>query len=334
MKTNFLAIRSMALVVASCHCIPTGFRAVLAEEVATEADFPYVIPYEPGTSAFAGGDHITITSVLGNRKHLEPDGSYLVQGAYTLASVDSADILFSCTTHGQNGPTPITEGQDIKETPGRGTFSLKHKTPCYGWFHVSFYVTGEGQSHGGIYFGEKGSEKTILRKTDWPDFYRGAEGEKRAQAPDTAGTGETRFSTEPNRAIVAYLGNPVPAPADLDPKYSPGNLTAAFSAISEKAGWPVKKLAVDDSEFPFLVYGTLAGKHRLPESVFRETKGYSYGGSVVGTTDGGSTYFALNIIPNDQYPSGQMEACNRRLMVRLQILADAARHLEQYRFRP
>src|SRR6266496_1494074 len=107
MKMNFLATRTMAVVLASSLCLQTGLRSVQAAQDTTEADFRYVIPYELGTSAFAAGDQITITSVRGNRKHLEPDGAYLVQGSYTLASVDRADILFSCTTRGPNGPTPV-----------------------------------------------------------------------------------------------------------------------------------------------------------------------------------------------------------------------------------
>jgi hypothetical protein len=58
-------------------------------------------------------------------------------------------------------------------------------------------------------------------------------------------------------------------------------------------------------------------------------KGYTYAGSVVGHTDTGATYFSLNMIPPDQYPSGQDLACHRRLMVRLQMLADDARRPAQ-----
>ena len=57
-------------------------------------------------------------------------------------------------------------------------------------------------------------------------------------------------------------------------------------------------------------------------------KDYNYGGSVVGGSDKGETYFSLNMIPSGQYPSGQAAACNRRLMVRLQMLADSVRQAE------
>jgi hypothetical protein len=52
-------------------------------------------------------------------------------------------------------------------------------------------------------------------------------------------------------------------------------------------------------------------------------KGYDYCGSVVGGTAGGGTYFALSMTPQSQYPRGDGGACNRRLMIRLQMLADA-----------
>src|SRR5216110_1181873 len=203
MKTNFLATRTMAVVLASSLCLQTGLRSVQAAQDTTEADFRYVIPYEPGTSAFAAGDQITIASVRGNRMHLERDGAYLVQGSYTLASVDRAEILFSCTTPAPSSPTPITDGQDLKVTRGTGTFSLKHRTRCDGWFHVSFHVAGEGRSHCGIYFGETGSEKTILRKADWPDLSSETTREQRTQAIEDTGNDETRFSAQSNRRIMA-----------------------------------------------------------------------------------------------------------------------------------
>jgi hypothetical protein len=312
-------------------CLRTSLLSVAAQDDVVKTEFPYVIPYELGTSAFPAGDRITITSLRGNRSHLETGGAYLVEGSYTLASAESALLLFSCTTHGPSGRTPITEGQELKITRGSGTFSLKHVTPCDGWFHVSFYTGNEGHSHGGIYFGEKGIEKTILQKTDWPDFSRTSAKEQSPQRLASAEGSAAHPVSDPNRDIMAYLGDPVGAPSNLDAKYSPANLQTAFTALSAKAGFSVQKLAVDDSEFPFLVFGLISGKHpfREIEGALREMKGYTYAGSVVGTTETGATYFSLNMIPHDQYPSGQALACHRRLMVRLQMLADKARRQAQ-----
>jgi hypothetical protein len=78
------------------------------------------------------------------------------------------------------------------------------------------------------------------------------------------------------------------------------------------------------------VYGLLEGKRNYGaiEKALTKTSGYEYGGSVVGTTEDGSTYFSLNMIPVSQYPNGQALACHRRLMVRLQMLADAVHQPE------
>jgi hypothetical protein len=327
MKIEFrAALRSLLLVGMSALDWQVLPSLAAADENSNRAKFPYVIPFETGSSAFASGDSITISSVMGDRPHLEPEGSYLVQGSYALASADHAGLLLSCTSRNPSGPTPITDGQKTSITRGSGTFSLEHAKLGDGWLHVSFYAANEGHSHGGIYFGEKGNERTVLRQMNWPDFSLGHE----LQNPplNAANRGTDPQAADPaNLAILAYLGKPVPAPARLPANYMPTNLLAAFASICQKASWHVRKLAADDSEFPHLVFGLLAGKHdfREIEKGLRELTDYSYSGSVVGTTDDGSTYFSLNMIPAGQYPSGLAEACNRRLMVRLQMLADTAR---------
>jgi hypothetical protein len=197
-----------------------------------------------------------------------------------------------------------------------------------GWLHVSFYVNKH--SSGGIYFGEKGFENTVYRKKGWSDFSRtsrqaGPSPVEAASIPPTVQIGSGIASGQANAAIMAYLGEPVPAPANLDAKYFPTNLAAAFIAMGIKSGWQIQKLAVDESEFPFLVYGLIDGRHELVVKDIREMEGYDYGGSVRGSTDKGTTYFALNMIPHSQYPAGEAAACNRRLMVRLQMLADSVR---------
>jgi hypothetical protein len=315
-------MRALLMALIPAVCFQAHFCAAQTKENPTETEFPYSIPLELGTSAFAPGDSIKITVVKGNRTHLDADGSYLVEGTYTLASVDTAVLLFSCSSPTPSAPAPIPASQKITVTRGSGRFALQHP-PCAGQYHVSFYVSGEGHSHGGVYFGEKGFPQTVLRETDWPDFSSHTT-TAISPAPSASEKAAT-FSSDPNRAIMVFLGNPVPAPADLDAKYAPTNLLAAFTSLSQKEGWNIQMLSVDDSEFPFLVYGLLAGDHPLPDRDIRAMKGYDYGGSVRGSTGEGSTYFALNMIPNDQYPSGQIPACNRRLMVRLQMLANLAR---------
>ncbi len=311
------------LAVTAAFCLQTTPALPDARAESAETQFPYVIEPESGATEFATGDGIVITSFRGDRPHLEPGGRYRLEGSYTLTSAGSADLAWFATSRGPSGSTPVADREHVTISRGSGKFHLEKTLLDDGWLHVSFYVNGH--SHGGIYFGEKGFDKTVLRQKGWSDFSSASPPEKPGLRSADVENARLLPSDPANAAIIAYLGQPVVAPANLDPKYVPANLVAAFTAMSKKAGWRIQKLAVDDSEFPFLVYGVLAGRHELVEKDIRAMKGYDYGGSVRGSTEEGATYFSLNMIPRDQYPSGQAAACNRRLMVRLQMLADAVR---------
>jgi hypothetical protein len=321
-------IRTTAMAVTSALCLQAAITSAQLGEKAAETEFQYVIQPESGATEFAPGDRIRITSVRGNREHLEPGGRYLLEGSYMLASADSADLAWFATSRGPSGSTPVTDDEHVRITRGSGNFHLEKTLLDDGWLHVTFYVNGH--SHGGIYFGEKDFDNTVLRKKDWSDFSNDSPGGRPDRKSAGARNGGTALSGPANLAIMAYLGDPVSPPAGLDARYSPTNLLAAFTALSQKQGLRVERLALDDSEFPFLVYGVLAGKHdfRELEAGLHQMKDYKYGGSVVGITDKGGTYFSFNMIPYSQYPSGQAAACNRRLMVRLQMLADAVRQAE------
>jgi len=317
-------VRIIVLAATSALCLHAAIPSGRAGEEGAESEFPYVIQFELGATEFGTGDGIVITSVRGNRRHLESGGRYLVEGSYTLASADNADLALHATSRGPSGPSPIMPDQQVGISRGSGHIHLKKTLRDDGWLHISFYVNGH--SHGGIYFGEKGVEKSILRKKGWSDFSSDSALAKPGREFDT-GEKAGALANDANLAILAYLGDPVPAPAGLAAKYNRTNLHAAFTALSKKADLRIKTLEVDESEFPFLAYGVLAGKcdFRVLEKGLREMKGYYYGGSVVGQTDQGATYFALNMVPHDQYPSDQ---CNRRLMIRLQMLAEVARRRE------
>ena len=315
-------IRSLALAVASAFWFHAATAPAQNGEPAATAEYAHVLQPESGAAEFVPGDQITITSLRGDRDHLEPGGHYLLEGSYTLASADSADLAWFATTRGPSGPTPVTDYEHVPINRGSGNFHLEKTLLDDGWLHVSFYVGGHSQ--GGIYFGEHGVESTVLRQKSWSDIsdHSGADQpERESSAHDGGGA----HPNPANLAIMTYLGDPVPPPARLDASYSPTNLIAAFTELSKKQGLRIEKLSVDDSEFPFLVYGTLAGRHefRVLEEGLRQMKGYDYCGSVVGGTAGGGTYFALSMTPQSQYPRGDGGACNRRLMIRLQMLADA-----------
>jgi hypothetical protein len=138
--------------------------------------------------------------------------------------------------------------------------------------------------------------------------------------------------TSSNSAIATYLGAPVPAPANLDRKYSPDELAAVFRDLAATLGIEVGKLDVDTTEFPFIIHGRIestagAGFFKKIDSELRALPGYTYGGCVTGRTQDGATYFALNMIPSSAYPREHAEAIGRRTMLRLQMLAAASRDL-------
>lgn len=121
-----------------------------------------------------------------------------------------------------------------------------------------------------------------------------------------------------NRAIMAYLGEAVPVPSDLDPKYTKQGLTAAFIAACKKAKLNPSEIVIDDSEFPFLIYASFSSPYDSKQllAAIRAMPEYAYAGSV-----GGGNYIALNIVPADQHPHEWKEAIGRRTMIRLQVLA-------------
>ncbi len=312
---------SLTSVLAAAYALHASSQLAAGAEVDSEQRFPHIIQYELGASGFSAGDQITITSVRGDRTHIEPAGSYLVEGTYTMASADSADLALYCTTRGPSGPTPVQASECIKITRGAGSFHLYETNVADGWLHVSFYPDNS-KLHGGVYIGEKGRENTIMRDHKW---FR----EFNLKSPDTQHNFEVAVANEANRALLAYLGNPVSPPANMDSRYNKDNLLKTFTTVCQNADFVVTKLAVDDSEFPFLVYGTLAGNRPLPKApVFEEQKGYTRGGCIRGSFGDGASYFAVNMVPDSEFPSDKEQACHRRLMLRLQMLADKAQQFQ------
>ena len=279
-----------------------------------EQRFPHVIKYELGASGFLAGDQITITSVRGDRKHIEPGGSYLVDGYYTMASAASAGLALFCTTRGPSGPTPVHDGQRIKITRGAGIFHLYETNLVDGWLHVSFYPDNSS-SHGGVYFGEKGRENTIMREQGW---FREFD-VKPADKQHGPGSGH---ASDANRALIAYLGDPVPSPADMDAKYTREGLSNAIQLAARDAGITLKKLAIDDSEYPFLV-GVICGGSDFSKlkNQINKMDGYDFTGRVGGdsNSDGSDTCNAFSIVPYQVHPQAARQQIDHRLMLRYQV---------------
>ena len=131
-----------------------------------------------------------------------------------------------------------------------------------------------------------------------------------------------------NLAIVDYLGEAVGVPDGLDSKYSAEEVSAVFRSICESLGIKIEKLAVDTTEFPFVVHGLVERQpgndfFRRIQAKLHEVPGYSYVGSTSGRSKDGASYFAMSITPRKAYPPQHSDAIERRLMLRLQMIGAA-----------
>jgi hypothetical protein len=143
---------------------PITFSCALAGPAATEEatpDLPRAVGFELGDTKFANGDNITITQMRGTSETIATGGSYCVEGTYTLASRDEADLAFFSTTIAASGPSPIDPKQHVRVKKGTGSFRLVKTLDEDGYLHLSFYPVPSGSDFGGVYFGQG---KRVLRK--------------------------------------------------------------------------------------------------------------------------------------------------------------------------
>ena len=252
-----------------------------------QSEFPYQVPYELGTAKFAPGDNITITAVRGTRDVITTNETYCVEGTYTLSSKDKAQLGFYETV-ANSGPTPVDPRQVADITRGSGTFRLIQTTHELGYLHVSFY---DGNGFGGVYFGQG---EWVLKKR--------------------FGRGNARKSNQP---LFEYLGNPVVPPDNLDPAYARSGLSNTISLAAQNAGVTLKKIEMDDSEFPCLIgVVTETGDFDKLEAQIKKLIG-EFDGSV-----GNSTCHAFNIVPWRAFPADAAQRIGRRLGVREEMLYD------------
>lgn len=308
MKTKIVLIAVFIIYAAN------SFAAGTKEKI--KQQFPYAIQFELGASGFSDGDQITITSVRGDREHIEPGGGYVVEGTYTLHSADSADLCLFCTSRGPSGSTPVQETERLSiKTKGTGNFQLYETNVPDGWLHVSFYPH-HSSSGGGVYFGEKGREDTIMRKQSW---FRHVT-DKLTDKPSEAGGGN-----EANRRLLAYLGEPVQPPSDMDAKYSKKGLSHAIELAARNAGVVPKRIAIDTSEFPFLIGVVCEGSDAAKlKAELKKMDGYQYQGSIGNDSngDGSDTCNVFSIVPYQAQPDSLQERIHHRLMLRYQVFYD------------
>jgi hypothetical protein len=284
------------------------------------ADFSSVVPFELGEGEFRPGDSITIQRVSGTSPTIHTGETYCVVGTYTLASSEKADLaLFATTT--SKGSTPTDPSQIMRIEKGTGTFRLVKTMREQGYLHVSFYPVPGGSCFGGIYFGQG---QWVLHHKGWSYL------DTQPHASDYLATGSPASGpvslTGPNRALLEYLGDAVEPPADMDAAYSKDGLTKAIKTAARKAGVSVKRIEIDDSEFPFLVGLTWeGGEYSKLTDQLRKMTAYEYNGGI-----SSHTRAAFNLVPYRVFPSEPSARIGHRTGLREQVLYEKISRLDRH----
>jgi hypothetical protein len=266
------------------------------------AEFPYTVSFELGEAEFAPGDNITITQVRGTSEAITTNETYSVDGTYTLASQDQADLCLYVTST-QTSATPIDPQQTVRLTNGSGTFHLVKTMTGEGYLHVTFYSVSRGHGFGGVYFGQG---PWVLSKKIWSYLDKP---EEPAGAVDSSGA---------NQALYDYLGDPVPAPSRLDVKYTTEGLSNAVLLAAGNAGLSLTRMVIDDSEYPGIIAIVIPeGDIDKINDQIRSMAGYEYNGSI-----SSKTCKVFNIVPYSAYPFEVAQRIGHRIGLRRQVLFD------------
>ena len=276
------------------------------------ADFSSAVPFELGEGEFHPGDSITIQRVSGTSPTIHTGETYCVEGTYTLASSEKADLALFATTMSK-GATPTDASQMMRIEKGTGTVRLVKTMREEGYLHVSFYPVPGGTCFGGVYFGQG---QWVLHHKGWSYL------DTHPRAQDYVGTGSSTggpvFLTGANQALLEYLGDPVEPPADMDAAYSKDGLIKAIQTAARNAGISVQRVEIDDSEYPFLV-GVICkeGDYSKLTDQLRKMDAYEYNGGI-----SSHTCAAFNLVPYRVFPSGVSMRISHRSGLREQILYD------------
>jgi hypothetical protein len=188
-----------------------------------------------------------------------------------------------------------------------------------GYLHVSFYPVPGGSCFGGIYFGQG---QWVLHHKGWSYL------DPHPRGQDSLGTGHAPGGpvslTGPNQALLEFLGESVEPPADMSAAYSKDGLIKALQTAARNAGITVKRVEVDDSEFPFLV-GVICkeGDYSKLTAQLRKLDGYEYNGGI-----SSSTHSAMNLVPHRAFPRAVIQRIDHRTGLREQVLFDKILKLE------
>jgi hypothetical protein len=282
------------------------------------ADFSSAVPFELGEGGFLPGDSITIQRVTGTNPTIRTGETYCVEGTYTLASQEKADLALYATTMSKDS-TPTDPSQKIRIEKGSGTFRLVKTMREEGYLHISFYPVSAGGSFGGVYFGQG---EWVNHAKGWSHLDTHAQSQD--HVPTANSTGRPASLTGPNQALLEYLGDPVEPPADMSAAYSKDGLIKAIQTAARNAGITLRRVEIDDSEFPFLV-GVICkeGDYSKLTDQLRKMDGYEYNGSV-----GSHTHNAMNVVPYRVFPPALGERIGHRSGLRMQVLCDRISRLD------
>ncbi|MGE3637119.1 MAG: hypothetical protein AB7G28_01080 [Pirellulales bacterium] len=199
------------------------------------------VAFIEGATRFAAGDSIEITKVRGSAAEFTPGNYYSIQGKYTLASRDRAELsALISAKHSTDGTNPIRQVQTLMIFErGSGEFTLLLPMSHEGWPHVGFYPADGGKSFGGVYFG---TGETVL-KTWWDEKDRTAESTANAELTEpvadrrigVGGNLPVEVSKEDERRIVAeVLQNPAVRSASI--KRAPNDLQMLVTSVVPPPG--------------------------------------------------------------------------------------------------
>jgi len=294
-----------------------GAAPLLAEGVDTTGGTESTTNFYIGQSSFPHGDLIEITSVKRSADRL------VVKGHYKLVSTARAELsLYTTTSEAVAVPTDKTQLLEISR--GQGDFELIDPNLVPGLNHVTMYTVPGGNAFAGVYFGtqEEASQESKLDLGHYQEdpapqgIQPNRQGNSFAQPASAAG---------PNQALYEYLGNAVEVPATMDARYTKEGLTSTIQLAARNAGIQIKKVAVDDSEYPFLVGVVCAGSDAVKLKVqIKKMAGYEYGGSVGNDAnrDGSDTCNVFNIVPYSAHPVDARQQIGHRLLLRQQVFHD------------
>jgi hypothetical protein len=100
----------------------------------TTTDFPAAVTFELGKAEFLPGDSITIQQIRGTSFTIVTGGACCVEGTYTLASKEEADLALFATTV-SDVSSPIDPSQHTRIATGKGKFCLVKTMRQEGYLH-------------------------------------------------------------------------------------------------------------------------------------------------------------------------------------------------------